>query len=174
MTLHASGFRLQASGFRLQASGFRLQASGFRLQAQARASGSKLPASRRGRRLSFDTGQRRVDTGPTWRLRRPDGGSRPSNFAIVEGARAHENEMGPRLGLAEHLGAAGRTKAAVHDISAVGHTAKAAKLAVNSDRAARKTHVDGAITRPKILTEPTPTHARDDGRRRNPITNGAA
>src|ERR1700686_4000944 len=125
-------------------------------------------------RLSRNDGQGAIEARPARCLRRPNGSRRPRDFAIIERAGAYENEVGPRLCGAEYLGAAIGAVAPMHGIAAVGHSQEVAKLAFDADRRARKTYVDRAAARPKILAEPAPTHPRDDGGRGNTIANGAA
>jgi hypothetical protein len=78
-------------------------------------------------------------------LRSPNSACRPDDFAIIESARSNENEVGPGLGLAEHLGSTPWTKAPVHRVAAVGDAGEIAQLAFDADRRTRETHIHRAV-----------------------------
>jgi len=123
-------------------------------------------SSRRWRRLFFHLRQRCVDLGPVGRGRRPDCHRRLSEIRIVERADSHEDQMRPRLGLAEERCSARRAESPLHLVATVRDASIAVRLSGHREGGSAEASVDRAAARTEILALPAPADACDNWRLR--------
>ena len=103
-----------------------------------------------------------VDASPAWRARCPDRQRRIREIGIVECSNAHEDEMRPRLCLAEEWRSAHWTESPVHMVAAVRHAGIVVGFAAHGERGGAEAGVNGSAAGANILALPAPAHARDD------------
>jgi len=135
---------------------------------------STARASGRRRRLPLQLRQRRVDARPARGRRRPYGDRGIGEVRVVERADAHEDQVRPRLRLAEQRRPARRAEAPVHAVPAAGVALIVAGLARHLERFGKETGVDRSASRAEILAVPAPAHPRDNRRRSAFPSNRAA
>ena len=110
--------------------------------------------------------QRCVDLGPVGRGGRPDCHRRVSEIRIVEGTDSHEDQMRPRLGLAEERCPARRTESPVHLATTVRDASIVVCPSSHCEGGRAEAGVDRAAPRTDILALPAPAHASDNWRLR--------
>ena len=110
--------------------------------------------------------QRCVDLGPARRGRRPDCHRRLSEIRIVESADSHEDQVRPRLGLAEERCPARRTESPVHLATTVRDASIVVRPSGHGEGGRAEASVDRAAARTDILAVPAPAHASDNWRLR--------
>jgi len=129
---------------------------------------------RSGRRLPFHPRRGLVHASPRRCAHRPDRHRRLRELRIVERADPYEDQMGPRLGLAEQRSAAARAEAAVHPIAAVGHARVVARRPGDLEGCRAKASADGPAACAEVLAIPAPADPRGDWRLGALPTNRAA
>ena len=127
----------------------------------------------RRRWLSFHARQRRVDASPARCARRPDRHCGAGTIRIVEGANPNEDQMRSCLGLTEQRGAANRTKATAHPVTAVREAREAARLPDDAEGLGSKARADCSAACAQVLAVAAPAHPRRDRRCRTVPTNSA-
>ena len=117
-----------------------------------------------GRWLSFNQGQRSVDTGPMGCTRCPDRHRGAGKIRIVESSNSNEDQMRSCLRLAKERSAAIRAKSAVHSIAAVCQTCEVARFPYNLERRGAKAGAHGSAPCAQVLAIAAPAHPRGDRR----------
>jgi hypothetical protein len=107
-------------------------------------------------------------------LRRPYRGRGLRYFQVIQCSGANEHEVRPGFGFAEKLCTALAAKPPMHLVAAVGDALKIPEFAVDGERIAGKTGIDGPAAGSKVLADTTPTDARDNGRSRDLVAHGPA
>ena len=123
-------------------------------------------ASRRRGRLSLDPRQTWVNASPVRRARCPDRHRGMREVGIIKSPRAHEDQMWPRLGLAEERCPAGLTEPPVHSGAAVRNAEVIFCPSGDSECRGAEAGIDGSTAGAEILAFSAPAHARDDRRLR--------
>ena len=100
------------------------------------------------------------------RGRRPDCHRRLSEIRIVESADSHEDQMRPRLGLAEERCPARRTESPVHLVATLRDASIVVRLSGHCEAGRAEASVDRSAARTDVLALPAPAHARDNRRLR--------
>ena len=107
-----------------------------------------------------------VDACPARRRRRPDRHRGIDEIWMVEAADADEDQMRPRLRLAEERSPARGAESPMHLVAAVRDTRIVARLAGHCERRCTKTGVDRPTPGADVLTVPAPANTGDNRRRR--------
>ena len=117
-----------------------------------------------GRRLLVDALRSVIDASPGRRARGPDGHRRLRELGIVECPDPNEDQVRPRLGLAEHRSAAVRAEPAVHPIAAVGHARIVGRRSLDLEGLGAKARPHRSAARAQVLAIAAPAHPRGDRR----------
>ena len=120
--------------------------------------------SRRRRRLPLHFQQRSVDLRPARCGRCPDRHRGLREVWIVEGADSHEDEVRPRLGLAEERRSARRTEPPMDLVPAVRDASIIAGLSDHGERFPAEAGIDRSAPGAEILAVPAPAYACHNGR----------